>query len=106
MHMHRSVVRVGVAAKIELSPLTAIDINPLLVITRFEIACICVVVHGKMWSVVAREVLFGMAVAYTISDEQSAIGTIASMNISHYIPPGTHHTFYVSGKLTVGCTTW
>ena len=36
-----------------------------------------------MWSVVAREVDFGMAVAYIISAEQRAIETVANMNISH-----------------------
>ena len=36
-----------------------------------------------MWSVVAREVIFGMAVAYMISAEQRAIETVDGMNISH-----------------------
>ena len=36
-----------------------------------------------MRSVVARGVNFGMAVAYTISTEQSAIETVASVDIPH-----------------------
>ena len=46
--------------------------NPLLVIIEYEIACVRVVVN-KMWSIVAREVNFGMAVAFMISVEQRAI---------------------------------
>ena len=34
-----------------------------------------------MWSIVAREVNFGMAVAFTISAEQRAIETVASMHM-------------------------
>ena len=36
-----------------------------------------------MWSVVAREVNSGMAVAFTISAEQRAIETVVSADISH-----------------------
>ena len=36
-----------------------------------------------MWSIVARGVNFGMAVAYMISAEQRAIETVASVDISH-----------------------
>ena len=36
-----------------------------------------------MQRVVARGVNFGMAVAYTISAEHSAIETVASVDISH-----------------------
>ena len=36
-----------------------------------------------MWSIVAREVNFGMAVAYMISAEQRAIETVASMDMPH-----------------------
>ena len=36
-----------------------------------------------MWSIVARRVNFGMAVAYMISAEQRAIETVASMDTSH-----------------------
>ena len=34
-----------------------------------------------MWSIVAREVNFGMAVAYVISAEQRDIETVVSMDI-------------------------
>ena len=37
----------------------------------------------KMWSIVAREVNFGMAVAFTVSVEQRAIETTVSTDISH-----------------------
>ena len=36
-----------------------------------------------MWSIVAREVNFGMAVAFMISVEQRAIKTVVSADISH-----------------------
>ena len=36
-----------------------------------------------MWSIVAREVNFGMAVAFMISVEQRAIGTVVSEDTSH-----------------------
>ena len=36
-----------------------------------------------MWSIVARRVNFGMAVAYMISVEQRAIETVASTDTSH-----------------------
>ena len=37
----------------------------------------------KMWSIVAREVNFGMAVAFIISAEQRAIETVVSTDVSH-----------------------
>ena len=37
----------------------------------------------KMWSVVAREVNFGMKVAFTISAEQRGIETVVCADISH-----------------------
>ena len=36
-----------------------------------------------MWSIVAREVNFGMAVAFMISAEQRAIETVVSADTSH-----------------------
>ena len=36
-----------------------------------------------MWSVVARDAIFGMEVASMISAEQRAIETVASINVSH-----------------------
>ena len=42
-----------------------------------------------MWSVVAREVNFGMTVAYMISAEQSVkIATVASLAIHGHVPLG------------------
>ena len=43
-----------------------------------------------MWSIVAREVNFGMAVAYMISAEQRAIETVASMNIEYCVRDISH----------------
>ena len=36
-----------------------------------------------MWSIVAREVTFGIVVAFMISVEQRAIETVVSADISH-----------------------
>ena len=48
-------------------------------VTGSEIAC----VSCKMWSIVAREVNFGMAVAFMFSSEQCIIETVVSTDISH-----------------------
>ena len=37
----------------------------------------------KMWSIVAREVNFGMVVAFMILAEQRAIETVVSADMSH-----------------------
>ena len=36
-----------------------------------------------MWSIVAREVNFGVTVAYMISAEKHAVETVASMDMPH-----------------------
>ena len=57
--------------------------NPLLDVTRSKIACVLCSRSCKMWIIVAREVNFGMTVDYTISAEQRAIETVASMDMPH-----------------------
>ena len=72
------------SAQIVAKDLIILMLNPLLVITASEIACVRAVVKCRAL-IVAGEVIFGMAVAYMVSVEQRAsyMETVASTNVSH-----------------------